>query len=560
MRLNSFTLASLASAAMLMAAVSCGNSAGSASCAKDCNTYDPDAQQLLIGDDIAIAQTQYGKVKGYILRGVYTYLGIPYGASTAGENRFMPPQPPQSWDGILPTVFYGDSAPQMVEGKYTNSYGTMVDHWNYYDVSEDCLKLNVWTPNTDNAKRPVLVWLHGGGYTSGNGIEQDGYNGENLARQGNIVFVSINHRLGPIGFSDFSAVDPKFKESGNAGMLDIHAALQWVHDNIANFGGDPGNVTIMGQSGGGAKVCNMVEMSDNAGLVHKAVALSGNTNFAIDQSYSSELGKFILKTAGLKPSEMRKLQEMPWKEYIALANRALAEFEKTHPTTNFRGGFGPVADGVHFAKGEYYQDKSAWSNNVSMLFCTTTAEWGASRTSPQLEAMTKEQAIASLQQFNRFGGGPRTPEQAAAVYEAYSNILPDKDTPIEILNLVNANRKMVTSVADSKKVQDAPVYMAWFDYEPKLFNGRMRAFHCADICYWFKNTDLMLTHTGGGKEPRVLSDKMSSALLNFMKTGNPNNELLPQWPEYTSEEGALMVLSNDCRVLNDPDREARKKL
>lgn len=547
-------------ACSLLALSSCNSGQKAAQSAVDYLGYDPDAQQLLVGDDIAIAQTQYGKVKGYVLRGVYTYLGIPYGAPTSGENRFMPPQPPKAWDGILPTVFYGDSAPQITDDKYHNDYSTFSDHWNYYEVSEDCLRLNVWTPNTDNAKRPVLVWLHGGGYTNGNGIEQDGYNGENLARQGNIVFVSINHRLGPIGYSDFSAVDPKFKESGNVGMLDIHAALQWVHDNIANFGGDPGNVTIAGQSGGGAKVCNMVEMSDNAGLVHKALALSGNTNFAIDQEYSSALGKAILAEAGLKPSEMHKLQEMPWKEYILLANRAQAKFEKEHPAATFRGGFGPVADGVHFAKGEYFQDKAAWSNNIAMIFCTTTAEWGASRTNPVMEAMTKEEVIAELQKAHRFGGGPRTPEQAAAVYEAYSNVLPDKTKPIDVYNLVNANRQMVTSVADSKKAQDAPVYMAWFDYQPKLFNDRMRAFHCADICYWFKNTDLMVTHTGGGKEPRILSDKMSTALLNFMRTGNPNNELLPQWPEYTKEDGALMVLSNDCRVLNDPDREARKAL
>ncbi|MCQ2141263.1 MAG: carboxylesterase family protein [Bacteroidales bacterium] len=550
------SIATLAACSVLVGLSSCKQNGQSAA---DFLGYDPDEQQLFIGDDIAIAQTQYGKVKGYILHGVYTYLGIPYGAPTSGENRFMPPQPPQSWDGILPTVFYGDTAPQMTEGKYTNSYGTFADHWNYYDVSEDCLKLNVWTPNTDSAKRPVLVWLHGGGYTNGNGIEQDGYHGENLAKKGNIVFVSINHRLGPIGFSDFSAVDPKFKDSGNVGMLDIHAALQWVHDNIANFGGDPSNVTVMGQSGGGAKVCNMVEMSDNKGLVHKGVALSGNTNKALDQNFSSELGKFIVKEAGLKPSEMSKLQQMPWREYYALATRAAAKFVEAHPNTTARGAFGPVADGVHFAKDTYYQDKEAWSNNVPMMFCTTTAEWGMSRTSPELEAIDKEQALQMLQRGSLFSG-PRSPEKCAELYEAYANVLPNKTKPIEIVNLANASRDMVVSVANAKKFQDAPVYMAWFDYEPNLFNGRMRAFHCADICYWFKNTDVMITHTGGGKEPRVLSDKMSTALLSFMKTGNPNNKLLPEWPEYTIEEGAVMILSNDCRVLNDPDREARKSL
>lgn len=552
--INLKTFAALAASSLLL--ISCGGN--KVQSAADYLGYNPDDQQLLLGDDIAIAQTQYGKVKGYILRGVYTYLGIPYGAPTSGENRFMPPQPPQPWDGILPTVFYGDSAPQLTDNKYHNDYSTFADHWNYYGVSEDCLKLNVWTPKTDNAKRPVLVWLHGGGYTNGNGIEQDGYNGENLARQGDIVFVSINHRLGPIGYTDFSAVDPKFKESGNAGMLDIHAALQWVHDNIANFGGDPDNVTVMGQSGGGAKVCNMVEMSDNKGLVHKGVALSGNTNTAVDPEISSALGLYILKEAGLKPSQMNKLQEMPWKDYILLANKAAAKFAAEHPQISARGAFAPVADGVHFQK-DYYSSKEAWSNNIPMIFCTTTAEWGATRADAVADAMDKEQAIVALQAGSLFAA-PRSHEKAAQIYEAYSTVFPEKTAPIEIVDLANASRDLVTSVANSKKNQDAPVYMAWFDYEPNLFDGRMRAFHCADICYWFKNTDLMVTHTGGGKEPRVLSDKMSTALLNFMRTGNPNNELLPEWPEYTVEEGAVMMLSNDCRVLNDPDREARKSL
>lgn len=549
--------ATLAAGSILFSISSCKSSTGAS--IQDYLGYDPDAQQLLLGDDIAIAQTQYGKVKGYIMRGVYTYLGIPYGAPTSGENRFMPPQPPQPWDGVLPTVFYGDCAPQNIDGKYHNDYSTFADHWNYWSVSEDCLRLNVWTPNTDNAKRPVLVWLHGGGYTSGNGIEQDGYNGENIARKGDIVFVSINHRLGPIGYTDFSGVDPKFKDSGNAGMLDIHQALQWVHDNIANFGGDPGNVTIMGQSGGGAKVCNMVAMSDNAGLVHKAVALSGNADVAADQEFTRELGKFILKEAGLKPNQMNKLQEMPWKDYIALANAAASKFAATHPGANVRGAFAPVADGDHFPKGTYYADNSAWSNTVPMMFCTTTAEWGATRTNPELDAMTRDQAIKMLESPSLFSGA-RTHEKAEAIYDAYSTVLPWKTQPVQIYNLALASRDRVIATADAKKNQSAPVYVAWFDYEPNLFNGRMRAFHCADICYWFKNTDLMVTHTGGGKEPRVLSDKMSTALLSFMKTGNPNNGLLPDWPEYTTETGATMVLSNDCKVVNDPDREARKSL
>ena len=220
-----------------------------------------DGPRLQIGDDIAITQTRYGKVQGYILDGVYTYLGIPYGAPTGGENRFLPPQEPESWEGVRPALFYGHDAPQNMDNKWRNNAGTFTDHWNYYDVDEDCLNLNVWTPAPDGKKRPVLVWMHGGGFAAGNSIEQDGYHGANLARGGDVVFVSVNHRLNAFGFTDLSSCgDPAFATSGNVGVLDLVAALQWVHDNIAAFGGDPGNVTIMGQSGGGAKVCDVMAM------------------------------------------------------------------------------------------------------------------------------------------------------------------------------------------------------------------------------------------------------------------------------------------------------------
>ena len=200
--------------------------------------FDPDSQHLLIGDDIALANTQYGVVKGFIYQNVYTFLGIPYGADTGGENRFMPPVAPEPWDDVLPTVWYPASAPQMMYDIRSDSYATFRDQWNYDGISEDCLKLNVWTPGTDDKARPVMVWLHGGGFSSGNGIEQDGYMGQNFARKQDVVFVSLNHRLNSFGFSDFAAVGgEKYKHSGNVGMLDIIFALQWVHDNIAEFGG-----------------------------------------------------------------------------------------------------------------------------------------------------------------------------------------------------------------------------------------------------------------------------------------------------------------------------------
>lgn len=524
------------------------------SCKMYKNDEGADEQQLFIGDSIAVVQTQYGKVRGYILRGIYTFCGIPYGASTAGENRFMPPKEPESWKGVRPAVFWGDSAPQITDNKYNNDYGTFADHWNYYEVSEDCLMLNVWTPGlAGNRKRPVLVWIHGGGFTNGNSMEQDSYRGENISRYGDIVFISINHRLGAIGFSDFSGIGgKKFAESGNVGMLDLVAALKWVHNNIDQFGGDPGNVTIMGQSGGGAKVCTLVAMSETKGLIHKGVALSGNITGAINSEYSSSLGEFILKEAGLKPNEMNKLQQMPWRDYIDLANRAAAKYDELYGGNGMmRGAFGPIGDGFHIPMDTFYSDVHSPSNDIPMLFCTNTCEFSMSRTNATLEQMDMQQLVEWV---TRMKGG-----NGNNIVNAYQKAFPDKK-PIELLGLIMSSRDKVIAAVNAKVKQKAPVYLAWFGWEPPLFDGRMRAFHCLDISFWLKNTDEMLTHTGGGKRPRKLSDKMADALLSFMRTGNPNCGGLPEWPAYTMEKGETMLLNDQCAVVDDPDREARKTL
>lgn len=512
-----------------------------------------DEQVLFIGDDIAIAQTEYGKIQGYQMNGIYTFLGVPYGANTAGKNRFMPPQKPEHWSDIKPTVFYGNSAPQRMEDRWPNNYSTFSDHWNYWDVSEDCLRLNIWTPAiTSEKKRPVLVWLHGGGFTNGSGIEQDGYHGENISKYGDIIFCSVNHRLGPIGFSDFSGVaGEKFKHSGNVGMLDIIAALEWVHNNIANFGGDPGNVTIMGQSGGGSKVCTVSSMPAAKGLIHKAVALSGNALGASDQEVTRKIGEYILKEANLTAAQIGLLQEIPWREYLDIADRAASKCLKELGVSP-RRSFGPVADGINIPNGTFYSPEfQKTTPQVPMMFCTTFHEWNPNRGDASLESMSLEDVVVKLT--------PKYGDKSQEIASAYAKNFPELK-PIEIWTLISSNRKAVVETANAKLQQNQPVYMAWFGWEPPLFNNRMRAFHCLDIAFWFKNTDRMVTHTGGGIVPRKLSDKMADALLNFMRTGDPNGGQLPLWPVFTKENGEVMVLNNEPVVKNDPDREARKFL
>ena len=505
-----------------------------------------DEQQVFIGDDIAIAQTQYGKVQGFMSRDVYTFLGVRYGASTEGANRFMPPQEPEPWDGIVPAMVYGYCAPQN-DPNYANNAGVWRDHWNYSNLSEDCLFVNVWTKGlADGKKRPVMVWFHGGGYAAGNGIEQDGYHGENLARYGDIVFVSVNHRLNAFGFSDFSGVDGKYEDSGNAGTLDMVAALKWVNKNIENFGGDPNNVTIMGQSGGGAKVCTLVAMPETKGLVHKGVALSGNSNNALSQDYSRELGKFIVKYS---KKTVEQLQQMPWREYLAMANAAVQEFNKTQSQGGgmMRGGFQPVADGKHIPAAGYYDDLNAPSAQVPMIYCSTMAEFSPAQYDPTLEKLDNEGLAKYLDQ--------RYPGKGAAVVAAYQKAFPEANAG-DIIGMATSPRTGIINNISLKAKQGAPVYLAWFGFNPPTFNGRARAFHCIDICFWFRNTDRMVTHSGGGKRPRDLANKMSEALLSFMRTGNPNCGALPEWPAFNETDKPTMILNDVCEVRNNVDTEA----
>lgn len=520
--------------------------------AKDAQTTDDDAPPLQIGEHIALAETHAGKVKGFILRGITTFLGIPYAEAAGGANRFMGPQELKPWPGVRPAVFYGNSAPQDVYSRASTSYDMFIDHWNYDEISENCLTLNVWTPATGGKKRPVLVWLHGGGFSRGNGIEQDGYNGENFSRYGDVVFVSLNHRLGPLGFTDLSGVGgAAYADSGNAGMLDIVAALRWVNKNIAQFGGDPGNVTIAGQSGGGAKVCTLAAMPSAKGLIHKGVSLSGSTTAGISKEYAQRLGEYIVKDAGLSAARLDALHQMPWKEYLALADRAAARLRKEDPAPGLhRGSFGPVADGIQLPTGNYFEAR-ATHPDIPMLFCSTFHEHSPSRTNPAMENISMQEVIDNL--------NPQYGARAAEVAQAYAKAFPQAK-PVEVLALVRSNRSAVVEAATAKLRQSSPVYMAWFGFCPPLFDGRMRAFHCLDISFWFLNTDLMISHSGGGSKPRKLSVKMTDALLQFMRSGNPNVSALPQWPVFTAANGETMILNETCEVQNDPDREARKVL
>ena len=293
-------------------------------------------------------------------------------------------------------------------------------------------------------------------------------------------------------------------------------------------------------------------MPSAKGLFHKAVALSGSSIGGLSKEYSEKLGEMVLKEAGLSTNEVGKLQQIPWREYIDIANRAVTKMADEAKRLNLvRGGFVPVADGRFLSSGTFYADNSHFSADIPMIISTTFNEQSPSRVNSALENITLAQAKENLK--SRFG------DKTSEIVDSYAKVFPDKK-PIEIWSMIASNRKAAIATADAKAKQKAPVYLAWFGFQPPLFDGRMRAFHCDDICFWFYNTDLMLTHTGGGARPRRLSEKMAKSFLNFVRTGNPNGGGLPNWAKYTSEKGETMVLNDESILKNDPDREARKSL
>jgi para-nitrobenzyl esterase len=294
------------------------------------------------------------------------------------------------------------------------------------------------------------------------------------------------------------------------------------------------------------------------GLFHKAVVLSGASLRMGEKAYSQALGSRVLREAGLAPAEVGKLQEMPWKDFLAVATKASRQMaEESGGGGGLRRGFNPVVDGVVLPQDPYHPEPAPSGADVPMLICSTFHEQSPSFMDARLEAVTLDEVVEKVRV--RAGFRPGYGEKAREVALAYAKAFPGRK-PVEIWALASSTRQSVVALADEKSKQPAPVYVAWFGWQPPLFDGRARAFHCVDICFWLANTDLMLSHTGGGARPRRLATKMARSLLQFMKTGHPDGGGLPAWPRYTAAKGEVMILDDVCEVRNDPDREARRAL
>lgn len=516
----------------------------------------PAGTTIIASDSHAVVETAAGKVRGFTRNGIVTFRGIPYGASTESARRFLPPVKAAPWTGVRSTMFWGPVSPQSVGPPSSDENAWF---WEADDgrQSEDCLRLNVWTPALkDNRKRPVMVWFHGGGFTIGSSQQEHFYDGENMSRRGDVVVVSVNHRLGIAGFLNLAEYGSKYAESANVGILDLVASLEWVHDNIAGFGGDASNVTIFGQSGGGGKVSCLMAMPGAKGLFHKAVVQSGSSLRMQAAESSARLSATLLAELGLSAGQVDRIQTLPMSritEAGAAAGRANAGAGRGGAAGGGRAGWSPSVDGRVLPTHPFDPVAPSVSSTVPMLVGTVMNESSPSHFNPKLEAMTEDEMNAQVAE--RFG------DRSAAIVAAYRRAHPSVK-PVEILSLISSSRANAVTQAERKSALGAaPVYMYWFCWHTPIFDGRPRAFHGSELSFVFYNAHTYGANlTGGGLEAIALAGKMCDAWTAFARTGNPNHKGLPVWPAFTAERGETMIFNTKCEVRDDPDRQERKTL
>ena len=508
--------------------------------------------EVLASDTNAIAETESGTVAGYQENGVYIYKGIPY----AKAERFMPPQPVAKWEGIRSSRAYGPTCPQGKRAGWYHDESAFAFDWNDGFPDEDCLRVNIWTPGLkDGKKRPVMVWLHGGGYAAGSGQELPSYDGSNLAKNGDVVVVTLNHRLNALGFLDLSAFGDKYAKSGNAGLLDLVAALQWVNKNIASFGGDAQNVTIFGQSGGGGKVSTLLATPSAKGLFHKAIIQSGSMLRTMEATYSRRIGTAVVEELGLKPSQLDQLQTIPYEKLLPAGETAIKKVKEQaekEGISSFIFGWAPTVDGDVLPAQPFDPQAPAQSKDIPVMIGTTLHEFTMSTYVPAYRTITKEKAVEILKQKY----GEKTDDFLTAFEKAYPYYEPKDLLDVDVIFRPGAVEQARLKAAQ----QGAPVYMYLFTWESPVMNGSLRSTHCMEIPFVFDNVTRHASMTGGSGKAQILAQKMSSAWINFARTGNPNHESLPQWDPYTAQKGATMCFDNVCEEKYNHDKELMELL
>ncbi|MBN1905829.1 MAG: carboxylesterase/lipase family protein [Deltaproteobacteria bacterium] len=514
--------------------------AGMTSCDNPSRSTEPESNPI---------KTSYGPVRGLHEDGIYIFKGLRYASPPVGELRFKPPVPPEPWSTPVEAYEFGNQAMQSVGpgGPATGSQKT----------DEDCLFLNVWTPGLDMKKRPVMVWLHGGGFSSGSGGDAFS-NGINLSRKGDVVIVTVNHRLNVFGFLQLSeAWGADYASSGQAGMLDIVMSLKWVKDNIINFGGDPGNVTIFGESGGGRKVAMLMAMEPAKGLFHKAIIQSGSGLDAPSKTVAIETGRGLLKNLGIAEGDVKALMSA---DALSIFN-AQPKTPPIPPSPTDQltvpiGGFVPCVDGIALKRKPFIPDAPAISADIPLMIGSNKDEMAIFHgNDPKIGKYTDMEFIEHVKNV--------LPNKADELIPALRSAFPDY-SPTDLIVATDSLKGyfIATAFQAERKaaLNGAPVYVYLMEWETMADNRRLRAHHALDVPLVFDNVEATRSMVGEGPEPQRMADLMSSVWVAFARTGNPNTAGLPIWPAYTLENRGTMFFNMESHVVEKPYETIRKIL
>jgi para-nitrobenzyl esterase len=487
------------------------------------------------------ADTQYGQVQGMANTGIKEFKGIPYGASTSGKNRYMAPKKPAAWAGVRECLAYGQISPQTIASPVSD-YGQLIQWDLHYGtgMGEDLLTLNVWTPGVkDGGKRAVLVSFHGGGFATGSGNGPQ-YDGLQLARLADVVVVNVNHRLASFGYlhlADLGA-PPEFAHAGVVGMMDLVASLEWVRDNIENFGGDPSKVMIFGQSGGGAKTSTMLAIPSAKGLFHSAGIQSGSTIRSATREQGTKSAELLLAKLGISKGSIADIQKVPWQQIL-----------EAQTSLGGSAAFTPVVDGEILPHHPFDPAAPPESADVPVIISNTLEDAALRLTNFDL---TEEGLRTMLNQ--RYGA------KAETILAMYRNRYPDK-SPFLIQAQIATDstaRRSATLQAERKAAQGkAPAYMYLWAFASAGFGGKFGAVHGTDVSATFNNYRDGVGGTGS-EEERALWSRFATTWVAMAKNANPNNSKIPNWPAYDATTRATMIFDKEVRVENDPRSEIRK--
>jgi para-nitrobenzyl esterase len=488
-----------------------------------------------------VTTTTKGKVEGREKEGVLLFAGIPYAAPPTGELRFQAPRPHDQWGGVRPAQRFGPAAPQ-IPGEGLTSAGPV--RWD-----EDCLTLNISTPAADGKRRPVLVWIHGGGYRTGQG-GIPWYNGARFATNGDIVVVSINYRLGALGFAHLARFGEEYATSGVNGTLDQIAALEWVRDNIEAFGGDPENVTIAGESAGGFSIGTLLGSPRAAGLFRRAIAQSGAAHHTLALEAAEKVTDLFCEELGAKTAD--DLQTASAEEILNAQGKVDAALGQGAGLVNVLGvavgPFYPVVEGTVLPVSPIEAIQQGASADIPVLTGTNRDE-----TTLWSYGEINEERLRKI--TARLGGDEQT-------IETYRSARPDASAADILVAITTDHMFRIPAIrlAEARCANGGKAWMYLFAWESRAFGGRLKATHALEIPFTFDNLDRggVDAFLGEGPTPQHVADVMHAAWTSFIRTGDPNCEALPDWPAYDTERRTTMTFGDVSEAVDDPSGAERR--